>query len=1021
MASPPIASASHRSRCRRPTPLSSVTDHWTSRLDRLRRSRLSGSGKAGTLTLKDAEHHVIAKTAIPSHSDHVPARWEALRPALASIAPLCRALAYVHGEGVVHCDLKPENVVLDRRGLPVLVDFGIADQVGARIEHDALEVAGVQAGTPHYISPEQIRGDQVDARADLYALGCILYEMITGRPPFLGSSPMSVIIQHMSQPHRPPSHWVPDLPDEIDELCARLLAKRPEDRLGHARAVIRRLERAGIPCEATWSEPVPDARPYLYRPSFSGREEIASQIEDALDRCVVAHGFSLRAIGGESGVGKSRLAAEIARAARARSMPVLSGQAQPSMASAPSGAPLHLFAPILRAIADACIEQGEDAFERLLARRAALLAPYAPFLTELPGYRALTEVGSVDPSQARARLFYALDETLRAMSDERPSLLLLDDVHGADELSRAALLAIIERAHAEPPPWVMLWLYASDEVPPWLGRALTLIEARGIGTCERLERLDRYATSAIAAQMLGQRRPPRELLAFIAARTHGNPFYVAEYLRDALDAGVMYLDDQGRWRLDESARARITSRVDVPHSVQAIARSRLERLPATLRAVCQAAALLGQHARPDHLRALGLIPESVSLEGALEELATRDLISSQHIDYVHFSHDQLRQAAYDTIAPGARQTLHERAAIALGDEAPGEQLGHHWERAGQRARAMHHYLRGARSARARAALSLAADLYARASQLAEDPQRALTLDLEAARSCWAYLPEQRREHVCQLEDIVRRARELGDDVARAEALAIAGDLYRQSGDLARARRMLIEARDRYAQLASGHGQAQVALALGRLAIASGDLARAEREGDRALATARRIGDRAFEARATEQLAEVAWRLGNPRTALSFFTQALSLHQLVGDARAEAIAHIWLSQLAIERGDDEAASSRAEHALRMSREHADPSAIAQATLVLSRVARARGDLARAQARAEAALDGLAGLDDPHHEVLAMAEIAACALAQGEPARAHTLFARARERASDSPSSWALGAFEQVMADADCAPP
>ncbi|MEC9400046.1 MAG: serine/threonine-protein kinase, partial [Myxococcota bacterium] len=112
-----------------------------------------------------------------------PLRW---------LRQLCETLAHVHGEGIVHCDLKPENIVITEDGDAILVDFGIAERFGARVSHEVLEAAGVQAGTPHYISPEQIRGEPVDARTDLYALGCILYEILIGKPPFEDGSATSI-------------------------------------------------------------------------------------------------------------------------------------------------------------------------------------------------------------------------------------------------------------------------------------------------------------------------------------------------------------------------------------------------------------------------------------------------------------------------------------------------------------------------------------------------------------------------------------------------------------------------------------------------------------------------------------------------------------------------------------------------------------------------------------------------------------------------------------------------------------
>jgi serine/threonine-protein kinase len=106
------------------------------------------------------------------------------------------ALEYAHSRGVVHRDIKPENVLLEN-GHAVVADFGIAQAVRGGSD-DKLTMTGMSIGTPHYMSPEQATGEQVDARTDLYALGCMLYEMLAGVPPFTGANHMAIVMRHVS-------------------------------------------------------------------------------------------------------------------------------------------------------------------------------------------------------------------------------------------------------------------------------------------------------------------------------------------------------------------------------------------------------------------------------------------------------------------------------------------------------------------------------------------------------------------------------------------------------------------------------------------------------------------------------------------------------------------------------------------------------------------------------------------------------------------------------------------------------
>jgi CheY-like chemotaxis protein len=147
---------------------------------------------------------------------------------------LAAALAHAHRNGVIHRDLKPENVLIAPGGVAKLVDFGIARVAGAA----RLTNPDEALGTPAYVAPEQATGSPLDGRADLYALGCVLYEAATGRPPFEAETPLLVISQHLHGAPRPPSARRADLPPAWDALVLRLLAKRPEERLPSAEALL---------------------------------------------------------------------------------------------------------------------------------------------------------------------------------------------------------------------------------------------------------------------------------------------------------------------------------------------------------------------------------------------------------------------------------------------------------------------------------------------------------------------------------------------------------------------------------------------------------------------------------------------------------------------------------------------------------------------------------------------------------------------------------------------------------------
>jgi serine/threonine-protein kinase len=145
------------------------------------------------------------------------------------LRPIADALDYAHSEGVVHRDVKPSNILLDRRGVPILSDFGLARMAETR-ESDRLTQTGAAVGTPTYMSPEQCAGEEVGPPADIYALAVIAYEMVTGRVPFAGPTPLAVMSAHQLKPPPMPRKLNPSLPSAVEAPLLAGLAKDPDDR-----------------------------------------------------------------------------------------------------------------------------------------------------------------------------------------------------------------------------------------------------------------------------------------------------------------------------------------------------------------------------------------------------------------------------------------------------------------------------------------------------------------------------------------------------------------------------------------------------------------------------------------------------------------------------------------------------------------------------------------------------------------------------------------------------------------------
>ena len=750
---------------------------------------------------------------------------------------ICPALAALHGEGIVHRDLKPDNILVRGTARPVLVDFGITSHFSARAAREVLEIDALPAiaGTPAYMAPEQILGERVDARADLYSLGCILYELLTGRPPFVATDPRTVLQLQRNEPPAPPSTLVTGIPPTLDELILRLLAKSPRERFGHAADVATALSREIGDGGESLDSQLP--RSYLYRPRLHGRSAELERFESIVSTARESKG-SVVLLGAPAGTGKTRFLLEAGLAAVKKHVAVFDGEC--------SGTPLSGFERLLLRVADRCRED-PAAVARLLGAAGPVLAPLSPAIAEIPSVAAMPAPVELPPEGARLRLFGALAVLLDSLGREKPTLVALDDLHAADELTLGFLETMARTGRLSASAVMLAATFRREEADE---RLRELFRSGNVVAFE-LPALSEPDLRELVGDMLAIETPPERLTKAIVERAAGNPLFAAEFLRAAIAGGALFRDGSGRWRTEDDDRTGAA----LPDTLRELAARRLARVPARARQVAELAAVLGEEELDRLLRAASKLPGAAlgDLDAQIHELITREVLSEGAGGELRFASADLAETAYTSIEPARRKALHafaarviesfpelDRAALAAG-------LARHLEAAGAGDRAREIWLLAARRAASRFALAEAERCYRSALRLSTTPAQSAPARVELARDVLAVLART-HEAIAEHRRALDEAKSAGDGATSALAL-------------------------------QGLSTAQRSL---------GAIEEAQELAEQALAACRVVGNTRGEGTSFTILAAAHLAKGSLRKARTFFQQALEIHQKLGNRKLEAI-------------------------------------------------------------------------------------------------------------------------------------
>jgi PAS domain S-box-containing protein len=591
---------------------------------------------------------------------------------------LAAALSQVHQHGLIHKNLKPAHVLVHSATDQVwLMGFGIASRLPR--EHQAPEPPELIAGTLAYMAPEQTgrMNRSIDARSDLYALGVVLYEMLTESLPFTASEPMEWVHCHIARQPAPPVERRKDIPSAVSAIVMKLLAKTPEERYQTAAGVERDLRR----CLAAWeaqgtiedfppgAHDVPDR---LRIPEkLYGREREIETLLAAFDRVVKRGTPELVLVSGYSGIGKSSVVNELHKVLVPPRGLFASGKLDQYKRDIPYAMLAQAIQSLVRPLlgkSDTELAGWRNALQEALGPNARLITDLVPEVKLIVGEPP--PVPELPPQDARRRFQLVLRRFLGVFArPEHPLALFLDDLQWLDAATLDLLEDVLTQSDVR--HLMLIGAYRDNEVDGAhpLMRKLDAIRQAGAPVQEiTLAPLARDDLAQLIADAL-RCEPTRAaaLAHLVHEKTGGNPFFAIQFLSTLAEEELLVFDHgQARWvwDLDRIHAKRYTD------NIADLMVGKLTRLPSETQKALQQLACLGNIT---DINMLSLVRGSSEeqLHEALWDAVRLELVERRDGSY-QFAHDRVREAAYSLIAEESRTETHLRIGRLLVSHTPPE-------------------------------------------------------------------------------------------------------------------------------------------------------------------------------------------------------------------------------------------------------------------------------------------------------------------------------------------------------------
>ena len=567
---------------------------------------------------------------------------------LRTIVTVLDALSDVHASGVVHRDLKPQNVMIDEEGSVRIMDFGVALELQAPASETS---SNMILGTVGYVSPEEVRGVKLDARADLYSVGAMLYEYITGELPFDDENPILAFTRMLKERPVPPRRLQPFVSQELDDVVLRLLEREPEDRYQSAEEAAFALN---LCLESSSGQSTMDASsvalrmriPTLYSSRLVGHQVGLHLLGRLLEKSRRGQG-RMALVLGEAGIGKTRLVQELAVSEERSQITFLHGSCFEREGV--------FYQPYAEMIGDYVRRVGRTAKRDQLMERL-YDADLFPLMREINRESQEAEERPRMAIEEKVRLFEAVARLVADFTRQRPILMHLDDMHYSDELTLEMTRHLARNLKAVPILIVVSLRPDECKRPEAAHVRRFLDDMRREGLLDAEVKLDRLARDEVGELLssLVRFEPSAELVDSVFHLTDGIPYFVEEVVK-TIPSDVRV------------AGGHAGGELPIPATIAEIVQRQLMSLSADERDVLRDAAHIGTDFEFDLLLQVTGRDEGDLLD-LIDEFLRSGLvteISTSRRDAYRFTHPAVRETLLRQVGERKRRKVHLRIALAM--------------------------------------------------------------------------------------------------------------------------------------------------------------------------------------------------------------------------------------------------------------------------------------------------------------------------------------------------------------------